>query len=61
MNDSERLIKVIEWKKKKKLDEKSSSSIKYRDLIIELKNSAPLFKKLTKNLAIRDNFLKYLK
>ena len=48
-------------KRKEKLGEISSSSMKYIDLILELKNSTPLFKKLTKNLAIRGNFLKYPK
>lgn len=48
-------------REKEKLDEKSSSLMKYSDLILELKNSTPLFKKLTKNLAIRGNFLKYPK
>lgn len=48
-------------KTKEKLDEKSSSSMKYSDSIEELKNSTPLFKKLTKNLAIRGNFPKHPK
>lgn len=47
--------------KKKKLDEKSSSPMKYSDVIQELKNSTPLFKKLTQNLAIRGKLLIHLK